>query len=479
MTNRVLYLFPDTNLFIQCKSLEQIDWSECGDFDEVHLIVCRPVQREIDNQKSKGNDRVGQRARKTNSIFQSIVSSNEGYHIVRESGPHVRLYIDPTNLPSQDLKDRLDYSKLDDEIAGCCYRYREEHETSSVQLLTHDTGLMMTAKSISLSFIPVKDKWLLPPESTTKEREVAHLQNEIERLKKAEPLFHIRCIDQPGEEGESVELECKVYEPLTPDEVRGLIRKLRDGFPRMDEVEVAKLHVNYSNQPPWIKEERVAPSRADIDEYNRALNDWKKECEGKLSDIHQALERDSRSILRFAVVNDGTRPGRDALVTITAKGEFKIFPRSNEETGSNTRLPRPPSKPGLRSRSQVAEISSLVSSLSMPRPIYFPPTVNHQRDPNSFYDKPSPPNVPAETYSLECEQWRHGIGDQFFGVEICVDGRGDEVSGAIECVVHAENLSTPCKKLVPVKIKVKRENTREFASNLVLDLLRFRPSAGR
>lgn len=48
-----LHLFADTNVFIQCAPLESLDVSICGDFAEVHLIVCRPVQREIDNQKKE------------------------------------------------------------------------------------------------------------------------------------------------------------------------------------------------------------------------------------------------------------------------------------------------------------------------------------------------------------------------------------------------------------------------------------------
>ena len=44
MPDQVLYLFPDTNLFIQCLPLQQIDWTLWSDFDEVHLLVSRPVQ---------------------------------------------------------------------------------------------------------------------------------------------------------------------------------------------------------------------------------------------------------------------------------------------------------------------------------------------------------------------------------------------------------------------------------------------------
>ena len=102
MANDVIYLFPDTNLFIQCKPLEQLDWSEWSEFKEVHLIVCRPVQREIDNQKNRGNDRVAKRARKTYQVFRRIFASREQYWPVTDAGPRVRLYLESPSLPSGD-----------------------------------------------------------------------------------------------------------------------------------------------------------------------------------------------------------------------------------------------------------------------------------------------------------------------------------------------------------------------------------------
>ena len=90
MPDRVLYLFPDTNLFIQCLSLPEIDWALWDDFDEVHLLVCHPVQREIDNQKNRGNDRVGQRARKAYQAFRDIITGDDGFETIRQSGPRVK-----------------------------------------------------------------------------------------------------------------------------------------------------------------------------------------------------------------------------------------------------------------------------------------------------------------------------------------------------------------------------------------------------
>ena len=139
MGKRTLYLFPDTNLFIQCRPLEDLDWSEWGEFEEVHLIVCSPVQREIDDQKYRGNDRVGQRARKTNQMFRGIVLSQDRCLVIQEATPRVLIYFLGAGFPSQELTDRLDYNKPDDQIIGHVHRYRQNHPDHDIRLLTHDT----------------------------------------------------------------------------------------------------------------------------------------------------------------------------------------------------------------------------------------------------------------------------------------------------------------------------------------------------
>ena len=87
---RILHFIPDTNLFIQCRRLEELDWSIWAEFDEIDVIVCRPVQREIDNQKSKGNDRIGKRARAVHSLFREIITSDNDHKLIRKSKPQVK-----------------------------------------------------------------------------------------------------------------------------------------------------------------------------------------------------------------------------------------------------------------------------------------------------------------------------------------------------------------------------------------------------
>jgi hypothetical protein len=50
----IAYLFPDTNVFVQCRPLEELDWSSWRELDEVHLVVSRPIESEIDAHKNRG-----------------------------------------------------------------------------------------------------------------------------------------------------------------------------------------------------------------------------------------------------------------------------------------------------------------------------------------------------------------------------------------------------------------------------------------
>lgn len=54
---RVLHVFADTNVFLQCKKLEELDWSVLGAYDRINVLVTHPVIREVDSLKKAGNER--------------------------------------------------------------------------------------------------------------------------------------------------------------------------------------------------------------------------------------------------------------------------------------------------------------------------------------------------------------------------------------------------------------------------------------
>lgn len=181
--NAKVYLFPDTNVFIQCKPLHELNWSEWKEFDEVNLIVSRPVQAEIDRQKGGGNTRLSKRARKTSSMFRDILLSEEKYLEVRTSKPTVRLYLKQDIKPDESLSDQLIYGERDDQLVGITSSFAKLHSENQVFLLTHDTGPMTSADMVGVKFIPIPDEWLMAPETNESDKQITKLQAEVNRLK--------------------------------------------------------------------------------------------------------------------------------------------------------------------------------------------------------------------------------------------------------------------------------------------------------
>lgn len=373
MSNDVIYLFPDTNLFIQCKPLEQLDWSEWSEFKEVYLIVCRPVQREIDNLKYRGKDRVAKRARKTYQVFKSVIASAEQTWLVTDAGPRVRLYLESPSLASSDLKDVLDYSKPDDEIVGCLYRFKRENQDKDVRLLTHDAGPMMTAKSLGLEVVAIKEKWLLRPEHNDSEKQIARLKDRIVELEQTEPKFRIWLVDDNGHRVESIHLEHRLYEPLSNEEISAYIQLLKSEFPlatdfgsrepaEKDGETVADLLIGMQYIYTPATDEAIAKYK------DQHYPEWIRECEELLFHLQDSLQSEiAQPAFNIAVVNEGKRPGNDALINIVSRGNFRICPppeeggdvaRGKDKTGRS--LPVPPRPP----RGQWSPKSHLLSQFA-------------------------------------------------------------------------------------------------------------------
>ena len=427
---KILHLVPDTNLFIQCRDLGELEWSVLGEFDEIHLIVCRPVQREIDHQKNRGNDRIGRQARKAHSMFREVIVGGGICKLIRETDPLVRLLIDPSCLPNPELGDRLDYGEADDRIVGCVDAYRKQHPDFDARLLTHDGGPMTSAQMLSVPFVPIPDSWLRPPEDNEAERENRRLRTKLAHFENAEPRFAIAHVGDHGNEVDSFEFEWPVYEKLSDDMISDIIRSLTDQFPLVTDYgshgsvgrQVKTTGVNFN-----IPEIYTSPSEHEIIEYTKTKYPaWIERCEYILRQLHASLEEKSDPIcFSFSSKNEGSRPGKDALVTITAQGNFLIRPpqieddeKEDEAQGASDHdlsFPPPPKPPKgkLVKSSDLPDLNKLRKMYDRMFPIAnivrHPPfpqiplwePANLRRDPNAFDYKPNRSLEPSESFSLE------------------------------------------------------------------------------
>ena len=434
--HKVLYIFPDTNLFIQCQALKALNWSRWSEFSEVQLIVSRPVQREIDSQKYRGNDRVGRRARKAYQLFRNILESDQGYIVVREADPRVKLLLAELGKPAAELMDVLDYTNADDELVGYTWEYQKQYESREVRLLTHDSGPMMTAKTIDLPFIPIPESWLLPPEKDEPERKIQRLKEQINQLQ-AGPKFEIAFVDQYGNEMQDIKKSLQMPLPLTTTEIDALVPILEGWLPPNFGISGKFLSSSYQK--------------------------WIDQCKSIFANLHKEIQLESRGItFSIKATNLGSSPARDVLVEIRTSGKLLILPfREADELESD------------KSRVSLPKLRDYLNSVMITSDwLMVPPrhNGNNSRDANAFYYKPTRPNRLVTSYVLECAQWRHRLDSEYFESEIFAEHTVDEVRGMIECTIHADNLPTPVKKHIPVHIMVEGVNVVDRANDLLADL---------
>ena len=225
----ILYYFADTNLFLQCLPLEEIDWSPWNTFEEIRLIVSGPVLREIDYLKNKGNNRANRRARFVSAMLRNLLDNK--HKVVLENSPRVILSIEPNHIYSQDLKGRLNYQERDDQLVGTVYEFVQRNPTLEVRLLSHDTMPLFTANGLGLKTDNIPENWLLPPETTQSEKKLVRLSAEIERLKKVEPSVSVSCLGQSDTKTDRYNASFTCFEPLIDTEVDQLMRCLQEHFP--------------------------------------------------------------------------------------------------------------------------------------------------------------------------------------------------------------------------------------------------------
>ena len=511
MTICIVSYFVDSNLFFQCRPLDQLDWTPWAGSQEVRLIVSGPVLREIDYRKNKGNDRVGKRARAASAMFRELAP--EGQKVVRDGTPRVILFVDPRHNYRPELQGRLDYQERDDQLVGTAYQFSRDHQGADVRLLTDDTTPLLTARSLGLTADRIPENWLLQPESTEAERELGALRSEIARLKKAEPSFSVRCVGHSDTELKHYHASFTWFEPLTDDQVDELLLRLKARFPletdfgSREPIERAVKQQSSLNVLRGLTKKAFTPATdEEIEKYrDEAYPQWLDRCERILRNHHEALQRQAPlPTFSFLAENIGTRPATDALITIEAQGQFEIQPPASrdedeERVGEEDEmdilkaeeLPRPPAAPrgqwqwllGDRSRHAIRNIDALRRSFdqlanvgtvagrthnSWVPPLNFRPS---SRDPNAFYYKPARSSSSGASFALSCDQWRHEDGEEPFRGTIDLPFDQDKVEGALYFRIQASNLSKSVSECIPVRIEIAHVSAFASAEAVVEEFL--------
>lgn len=485
MRSKTLYLFPDTNVFIQCKRLHEVDWSAFSEWEQIQIVITRPVQAEIDSFKSRGNSRVSQRSRVISAQIRELLESSVGSLTLREK-PLVNLVLRHDLKRLESLADELDYNERDDQLVGTAAGFKQQHPDFEVRLLTNDTGPMASARLIGLAYQVVPDNWVLQPEPDESDKKAKQLQTELEKYKQSEPRFIINAGTQ------LLNSTTTAYHPLSDVEVQTLLERLVTHYPKIENFSATatQLHEIQRNEIftriTGMKKEYTAPSDEEVEEYFEAYEKWKADCESKLHRISKVLTAISDwPRLEINIGNQGSRPAEDALIIIEVEGPFHVMialPGESLEDVSMLKdlkpmLPSAPQVPAGKWEdvSVVGRLATSLNNFKLQSQIFDTPSLaaNWNRsieaiDPNKFYFKEGRSGVPLKRIEISCKQWRHAQQSDIFDLMlICPNTDGGQFSGRLNISVHASNLTAPSELNLPIRLVVEFGSCYPHAEELI------------
>jgi hypothetical protein len=480
---KILYLFPDTNVFLQCKPLGEVAWSALGDWDRIEVLLTRPVQTEIDALKGKGNGRLASRARSASSRIRELLQT-EGERLTLRMQPLVQLCLRHDLRRDESASVDLNYEERDDQLVGTALGFQKSNPDVAVWLLTNDTGPMASAKAVGLKYREVPEEWFLPPETDDSEKRESALKAEIARYKSLEPSFVVK-----GEH--RLQASITMFRPLSTPELDELLARLSARFP---------LCTNFG--PPEVQErmpdqyaasvffgqakEVFHPATPDeIDKYREAQSKWEHECADRLSNLPSVLNRClSWPKIVVQIENIGSRPADDALVIFEVQGNVFLRPPKRHEDEEKEQddcheelklSPAPRAPMGEWKRIEPFSVGRSFANLLRTEPAWasnvlmkpLPHDVFSRRDPNGFYLKEGWRGLPSKHIEYECAQWRHAQSAEDFEFDVLCPLKPGTYLASVRVEVHASNLTHPEVARLSIELSVEDSSCLETAENMV------------
>lgn len=478
-----LIIFPDTNVLIQGRALNELPWDELSQGD-IEIILCGPVIRELDRLKNKGG-RAGRVARAMSSLVRTLMDREDQADILRETGPRVTRRLAPGRAVEK-VREGLDLNHDDQAIINQALARFDDGD--DVILLTDDNFAAMTARDFGLPVRLLPDHWLKPPEADDTGKELAKRDAEIARLKAAEPVLKLRFVDHAGAEIDRLDATMPRYQPVPAEMIERLLERIEQSCPmasvtptqippvlqkpKSDEpFDLAKLALR-----SFMSHEPVTQDQ--IDAYERDYHSWLSGIRARLAGLEDDWNRrrDWPSA-EFRAQNVGTRPANDVLVEIQASGDFELSGEIDEDDRPKPgddwlSFSLPPKPPEPVRHDPFARFSALSGRPVYDPALYLSPSFSkpRPRDDDRFYWR-SGRSSPVETLMLDCKVWRHGRDEEDFSLQIWGSDEAP-IKGLITGRISASNLSAPLEARLPLRIAFEDRDLSAAAEQMVDDLER-------
>lgn len=345
----------DTNLFFECKRLEELPWSDLA-ADPVVIALTKPVLAEIDKHK-KGGGRTRKRAIEISGRIRGMLNTPPPEIVIQEAGPRVVLRLMPIVQPAPELASSLDYSINDDRIVGTVATLSKDETFASVSMLTDDSVAASTAQGLGVSFFLIPENWKRPPEETTEAKRIKELEKDISAYRAQEPVISIANVSG---EATATNVVRRVALALESSEIEQLIGKLKERHPLKEDFAAPEAEIQADGAEIFYE----APDTEAIRTYtSEAYPKWIDTCRSIFVSLHKdRIEHETEVAVKFGVANGGTRPASKMRVSFEAIGNIELRHDAhdpdddedqNDADGQSAlppipRLPAPPVAPAVR-----------------------------------------------------------------------------------------------------------------------------------
>lgn len=344
----------DTNLFFECKRLEELPWSDLA-VDPIVIALTKPVLAEIDKHK-KGGGRTRKRAIEISVRIRGMLKAHSPEEVIQEAGPRVLLRLMPIVQPDPALAGSLDYDINDDRIVGNVSALLKDEVFASVSLLTDDAVAASTAHSIGLSFFLIPEAWKRPPEETTEAKRIKELEKDLSIYKAQEPAI---SIEGPSGSATHAHVVRRVALALGSAEIEQLIENLQARHPLREDFTAPENEI----QADGTEISYETPDAEAVEKYkSEAYPKWVNACRAVFETLHNGrVEPEPPVSLTFSITNGGTRPASKVRVSFEASGNIHLSrapydpdDAHQDDVGGQSapsplpKLPTPPVAPEVR-----------------------------------------------------------------------------------------------------------------------------------
>jgi hypothetical protein len=472
----------DTNFFIQCRGANEVPWDLITTDAEIVVLVARAVQEEIDRFKQDGNVRRSKRARIAARLFrQAVRNKHDPFQVVvREKDPKVTLCLLNRIKPIEGTPASLDIDHYDDRIVADALTLRAAGE--AVEILTGDTGMMMTAAEHDVPFVETPEDWLLPPEPDERSKELQDLRQRVESLEQPGPRLQLAFLDAEDREVSTLSINAVTYQvddkliDVAVERVRArhpiVTDFQRDAPPRAksDPSDAFAAVTAAFTEKQW-----QSPSEESIRKYReKDYPEWIDLVRRTIVEGIRFHERRSRHAF-FTVVlsNEGIRPAENVIIEFKASPGIKL---ANAAPGQrDVGIPAPPAAPSGKWVSRYPFLDNQRAPISF-NPLIGGglPTEKPKRDRYGFYWVPRRPDRPVSKWRFECDEFRHGVSPESFDVHVqlakdCAPGRE-----AVRVQVSAANQASVVNAVLPIVVAV----VEDVSSSEVIDRISLKPTIG-